>query len=141
LAAAEELIRKYPFARIDTILINETPEGRRVAEEVSINGSVRPALSLLDLGRALESARAYSLRQELAGLAERRLNLESELAPIILAAPPMLLRATSDAVLTPTSLRDEVVPTLEGLESLERAVSDASGQEYIGTITSNPGPR
>ncbi|HEY6253210.1 MAG TPA: vWA domain-containing protein [Candidatus Angelobacter sp.] len=135
-ARAEELIGKYPFARIDTILIDETPEGRRIAEAVSINGAVTPAYSVLDLGRALDSARASSLRQELTGLAERRLGLESEIATIMYAAPPVLLRATSETELTPASLREEVVPTLEGLEWLERGVRDATGQEYAPRITS-----
>ena len=34
-AAAERLIQKYPFCRIDTILIDDTEEGRRIAESVS----------------------------------------------------------------------------------------------------------
>lgn len=134
-AAAERLITKYPFCRIDTILIDETEDGRRVAESVS-TGSVRPAFSVLDLGQALESARASSLRQELAGFATRRLSLQSELALIADVGSPTLLTVTSPLELTAASLRNDIVPTLEGMESLGRAVSDVSGRPYSGTITS-----
>lgn len=135
-AAAERLIRKYPFGRIDTILIDDTEEGRRVAEDVSINGSVRPAFSTLDLGQALESARASSLRQELAGFASRRLDLMSELALTSNTGSPTLLTVTSPLELTAASLRDDIVPTLEGLESLGRAANEASGTPYSGAIAS-----
>lgn len=135
-AAAEQLITKFPFGRIDTILIDETAEGRRVAESVSINGQVRPAFSMLELGRAVESARASSLRQELAGFARRRLDLQVELASLVNAGNPTLVTVTSPIELTPATLRSDIVPTLEGLDSLGRAASDAAGMRYLGTISS-----
>jgi Outer membrane efflux protein len=135
-AAAERLISKYPFGRVDTILIDETEEGRRIAESVSINGSVRPAFSVAELGQALESARASSLRQELSGFALRRLGLQSELALLANVASPTLLIVTSAVELTAASLRNDIVPTLEGLDLIGRAASEASGVPYRGTITS-----
>ena len=134
--AAERLISKYPFVRIDTILIDDTEEGRRVAESVSINGTVQPAFSVLELGHALESARASSLRHELAGFSSRRLEIQSELALLADIGSPTLLTVTSPVELTPATLRIDIVPTLEGLESLERAASEVSGLPYRGTVTS-----
>lgn len=135
-AAATRLIAKYPFARIDTILIDETPEGRQIAESVSINGSVRPAFSSMQLGDAVVSARASALQNELASFAPRRLEIETELSQIANIASPTLVTVTSLEELNATSLRNEIVPTLEGLEILEHAYSDASGVPYQGAIRS-----
>ena len=135
-AAAELLIEKYPYCRIDTILIDESDQGRRIAEDVSINGSVRPALSIIDLDKALDSARASSLRQELAGFALRRLDLQSELALLADIGSPTLLSITTPVELTTESLRNDIVPTLEGLESLQRAASEVSGTPYQAIISS-----
>jgi len=135
-SAAEGLIAKYPFARIDTILIDETEEGRRIAESVSLNGSVRPAFSLADLDNALDSARASSLQQELSGFAYRRLGLQSELALLANAAGPTLLTVTSSAELTAATLRNDIIPTLQGMELMEQAASEALGQPFRGTISS-----
>jgi hypothetical protein len=135
-AAALQLISKYPFARIDTILIDYTEEGQRIAESVSINGSVRSAFSLIQLGEAVESAQISSLRNELGGFAERRLQLESELSRIANLPAPTLLTVTSPLYLTASSLRNEVAPLVEGLETFERVACDASGTPYRGAITS-----
>jgi hypothetical protein len=134
--AAGRLIEKYPSGRIDTILIDDTEEGRQVAERVSINGSVRSAFSLPELGEGMDSSRAFSLRQEISGFPTRRLELESELALISNIGSPTLLSVASPVDLTPVALRDDIVPTLEGLESLGRAASDASGLPYLGRISS-----
>jgi len=134
--AAKQLIQRYRSARIDTILIDETAEGRRIAEETSINGSVRSAFSILDVGNALQDARASSLQQELAGFARRRFDLQTELSVFSNAGVPTLLTVTSPLELNANSIRDEIVPTLEGLESLQRSASMANGRPYNGAIKS-----
>lgn len=60
----------------------------------------------------------------------------SELTLISSTGSPTLLTVTSPLELTAASLRDDIVPTLEGLESLGRAASEASGTSYRGAITS-----
>ncbi|PXF56792.1 MAG: hypothetical protein C4B59_16375 [Candidatus Methanogaster sp.] len=78
--AAEDLINKYPYGRIDTILIDETPKGRVIAEQVSINGWVKPAESILQLEQAVVSGHMASLRQSIASLAYQRYDMEYSLA-------------------------------------------------------------
>lgn len=134
--AAEILIKKYPFARIDTILIDETDNGRRIAESVSINGSVRPAFSIIDLGKAIDAAKATSLHNELASFATRRLSLLSELSLIADVGTPTLLTVTSPVALTPAILRNDIIPTLEGLEYIENAACTVLHTPYNATINS-----
>jgi hypothetical protein len=93
-------------------------------------------LSIIDLDKALDSARASSLRQELAGFALRRLDLQSELALLADIGSPTLLSITTPVELTTESLRNDIVPTLEGLESLQRAASEVSGTPYQAIISS-----
>ena len=88
--AAQKLIKKYPHGRIDTILIDDTDKGRLIAEEVSINGWVRPAESILQLEQAVISGRAASLRQGISSLAYQRFDMEYSLANAMQIAPPAL---------------------------------------------------
>lgn len=89
--AAEALIARYEFARIDTILIDETPEGRRVAESISLNGTVRVATSSIQLGNAISEARLESLRGELSNMPMMRYLVQNELSSAPFYAPPTLL--------------------------------------------------
>ena len=134
--AAEGLIAKYPFARIDTILIDETPAGRAVAEAVSINGSVRTATSTVQLTQALSGARTASLRTELAHMAQMRFLAQEELARFEQSALPTLIRVTSGEGLTSDTLRNDVAPTLAGIELIGRGASEAAHREYQGMVSS-----
>jgi hypothetical protein len=135
--AAEHLISKYPFARIDTILIDETPQGRGVAEAVSINGTVRTATSTVQLRQALSGARTASLRSELANMAQMRFLAQQELAQLQDSAPsPTLIRVTSGDRLTPDTLRNDVAATLAGIELIGQAASWAAQREYQGAVSS-----
>lgn len=49
---------------------------------------------------------------------------------------PTLLTITSQANLTTATLRNDILPTLEGLEILEKASSDALEHPYLGIINS-----
>ncbi|ASC69417.1 hypothetical protein XM38_003440 [Halomicronema hongdechloris C2206] len=133
---AERIIERYPFARIDTILIDETDQGRAIAESVSINGSVRNAVSILQLQDSVERARVAGLQQEISGLAQRQLALESELSAIANVSTPTLLTVTSQVSLTPSSLRDQISPFLTGIEEIQEVASTASGASYRGRIRS-----
>lgn len=135
--AAEGLVSKYPFARIDTILIDETPEGRSVAEAVSINGIVRTATSMVQLRQALSGARTASLRSELANMAQMRFLAQQELAQLQDSAPlPTLIRVTSGDRLTSDTLRNDVAATLAGIELIGQAASCAAQCEYQGAVSS-----
>jgi len=134
--AAQGLIAKYRFARIDTILIDETPAGRAVAEAVSINGSVRTATSTVQLTQALSGARTASLRTELANMAQMRFLAQEELARFEQSALPTLIRVTSGEGLTSDTLRNDVAPTLAGIELIGRGASEAAHREYQGMVSS-----
>ena len=136
--AAQKLIKKYPHGRIDTILIDDTDKGRLIAEEVSINGWVRPAESILQLEQAVISGRAASLRQGISSLAYQRFDMEYSLANAMQIAPPALLIMSSpaDFQLTPETLANRIAPALSGFEGLERVSSDIEGIPYQGRITS-----
>ncbi len=134
--AAEALVEKYPFARIDTILIDETKEGRDVAEAISINGTVRTATSSVQLRSAITGARVDSLRGELSSMAAQRFYVQRELSTVQLLAPPTLITVNSNYSLTASTLRNDVAPTLAGIEAIGQAVSYISGSEYRGTVSS-----
>lgn len=134
--AANDLIAKYPFARIDTILIDETPDGRAVADAISINGAVRTATSTIQLRLAITGARAASLQSELANMAQMRFLAQRELALFQESAQPTLIRVTSGERLTPDTLRNDVAPTLAGIELLGQGASLATRREYRGTVSS-----
>jgi hypothetical protein len=135
-AAAERLVAKYPYARIDTILIDDTEAGRLVAEAVSINGWVRPAVSSDLLEKAVPLGKAASLQHEIAGLGRQRLALETELAAAVAAPVPTLLTITSPLRLTTYSLREEIAPLMEAVEALQKTADDAAGVTYRGSVTS-----
>jgi len=136
-AAAREVISAFPFGRIDTILIDETPAGRTVAEVVSINGTVRTAFSSVRLGSALTLGRAEALNREIHGLTERRLELETELVVLQTGAPtPTLLTVTTPLRITASSLRNEIAPMVEALQEIQETADAASGTEYRGQVTS-----
>lgn len=86
--SAKRLVNSFPSSRIDTILIDETEKGRRVAELISINGSVYTVESSIQLGEAAASARAAALRNELSGMALYRFQAQSELATLQSTPPP-----------------------------------------------------
>jgi hypothetical protein len=134
--AANDLIDKFPFARIDTILIDETPEGRAVAEAISINGTVRTATSTLQLRQAIAGARTASLRSELANMAQMRFLAQSELAQFQESGQPTLIRVTSGGQLNAEVLRNDIAPTLAGIELIGQGVSQATRREYQGTVSS-----
>lgn len=134
--AANDLITKYPFARIDSVIIDETPDGRSVVEAVSINGTVRNATSSIQLGNAFSGARASGLRGELQNMALARFTAQAELSRLQEAPAPTLIRVTTGEVLNAQSLRDAVVPTLLALENLEAARSIANRREPRATISS-----
>ena len=135
-AAAEALLRRYPHARIDTILIDETDEGRKVAEAISLNGDFIPVTSTAQLGAAVARARLSSLQSNLARMAFFRLQAQRELAVFEQIAEPTLVSVTSGQRLTARTLRDEVVPTLLGLEAFGQASSELQGREYRGAVSS-----
>jgi len=135
-AAADALLRRYPHARIDTILIDDTDEGRAVAEAISLNGSFRPVTSTAQLRAALAGARLSSLQASLTNMALFRLQAQRELAGFEQLAEPTLISVTSGQRLTSRTLRDDVVPTLQGLEALGQAASGLHRQEYLGSISS-----
>lgn len=136
--AAEDLIEKYPHSRIDTILIDDTPEGRQTAEAVSINGWVRPGESFLQLDQAVESGRAVSMRQGLASMAYQRFDVEYALADATHRPVPALLTMSSPSTfeLTPETLRNQLAPALYGLEEIQRVESDLDATPYRGKIGS-----
>ena len=123
-------------AQIDTILIDDTPDGRQVAENVSIDGSVRSAFSFVQLGREIDYARVASLASELATGPDRQLGLLAELAFLTDTPAPTLVTVTSSLELTPASLESEIVPTLKALESFGSVVSDVSGKPFDRSIKS-----
>jgi|SRR5208282_2770445 hypothetical protein len=135
-SAAQRLVEKFPHCRIDTILIDETPEGRRTAEDVSIGGDVRSAASKTQVSREVVSARAGELAHELASLPYLAFNAESELARITGGPSPTLLTVTTPLSLTAASLDREIVPTLQALEALGRARTEGLGLPFRGKINS-----
>lgn len=134
--AAEKLVLKYPFARVDTVLIDDTDEGRAVAEAISINGTFTPVTSTAQLRAAISGARISSLQSNLANLALFRLQAQRELASFDEAPAPTLISVTSGQRLTSQTLRDDVVPTLLGIEALGQASSRLTRGEYRGTVSS-----
>jgi len=134
--AANDLIAKFPFARIDTILIDETPEGRAVADAISINGTVRTATSTIQLRQAISGARGASLRSELANMAQMRFLAQRELAQFQESGQPTLIRVTSGEQLNADVLRNDVAPTLSGIELIGQGASRAAHREYQGTVSS-----
>lgn len=136
IAAANALIAKYRTARIDTILIDESEDGKRIAEKVSVNGEVRSAISAPQLQLAVGSARASSIRHEISTMVEHRFQLESELAVISQEAPPLFLTITSPLELTPFSLRHEISPFLAALDGLQWEFNQARGVPRQVSITS-----
>ena len=71
------------------------------------------------------------IARESAGLADR--DLSSQMDNV---EGPTLLKIAPTVRLTPASLRDDIIPTLEGLESLERVANEASGRPFRGAISS-----
>jgi hypothetical protein len=134
--AAESLLIKYPFARIDTILIDDTDDGRKVAESVSINGTVRPVTSSIQLGSALSGARLDALRSNLTNMALVRLQTQQELAAFEQIPEPTLISVTSGQRLTSETLRSDIVPTLAGIEALGYAANYITRGEYRGSVSS-----
>lgn len=135
-AAAESLLKKYPFARIDTILIDDTNEGRMIAEVISINGSFRPVTSSIQLRNAISSARQASLQANLSNMALLRLQTQRELASLDRLPEPTLISVVSGQRLTAETLRDDLVPTLLGLEAIGKASSRVKRREYDGSVSS-----
>lgn len=134
--AASDLIEKYPFARIDTILIDETDEGRAVADSISINGTVRTVTSSIQLGTAMRGARIDSLRSNLTTMPLLRLQAQQELAVFEQLPEPTLITVTSGESLTAETLRNDIAPTLGGIEALGLASSYARDGEYRGSVSS-----
>lgn len=134
--AAQDLVAKYPFARIDTLLIDETPPGRTVAEAISINGTVRTASSAIQLGTAIAGARIDGLRSELSHMALQRFEAQRELHSFDLLASPTLLTVTAPFSLNAATLKNDVVPTIAGIEAIGRAKSYASRAEFRGSVSS-----
>jgi len=134
--AANDLIAKYPFARIDSIIIDETDDGRAVVDAVSMNGTVRNATSTVQLGNAFSGARASGLRGELQNMALARFTAQAELSRLQESPPPTLLRVTTGELLNAETLRDSVVPTLLAFENVEGARNIARGREPRATISS-----
>ena len=130
--SAKSLVIKFPYARIDTILIDDIEDGRKVAEGISINGTVRPVSSSIQLGQAINSARADALRSNLANMAQLRLQTQQEL----LIPNPTLISVTSEQSLNAATLKNDIAPTLAGIEALGYAKSYALGSEYQGVISS-----
>ena len=134
-AAAEELIAKYPRSSIDTILIDDTTEGRAVAEHVSINGSVRPGFPS-QLSMQIQDSRVTSLSREISGLAGRAFELQGELSSLTGGAPPSLITVTSGLELGASSLRNEIAPTLGAFEQFQAVVGHLGGASSNGKVTS-----
>jgi hypothetical protein len=135
-AAASGLIAKYPFARTDTILIDETPDGRAVAEAISLNGTVRTATSSVQLGTALSGARIDALRFNLTNMPLLRLHTQQELAAFQQFPTPTLITVISDHRLTSQTLRTDIAPTVGGIEALGHASSYARHTDYLGSVSS-----
>lgn len=134
--AANHLIAKFPFARIDSIIIDETDEGRAVVEAASINGTVRNATSAIQLSSAFSGARVSGLRGELQNMAFARFTAQEELARLQEGPGPTLIRVTTGEVLTAATLRDDIAPTLLALESIDAAGSIARRREPRATVSS-----
>lgn len=134
--AANELITKFPFARIDSIIIDETEKGREVVDAISLNGTVKNATSTLQLQTALTDARSSGLRGELQNMALIRFAAQQELSQLHETPPPTLIRVTSGETLNAATLRDSVAPTLLALESLDSAISIAQRREARGSVSS-----
>jgi hypothetical protein len=134
--AASELITKYPFARIDTILIDETDNGRVVADSISINGTVRTVTSSIQLGTAMSGARVDALLSNLATMPLLRFQAQQELAAFEQLPEPTLITIISGERLTAETLRNDIAPTLGGIEALGRASSYVRHREYLGSVSS-----
>jgi len=134
--AANDLIAKFPFARIDSIIIDETDEGRAVVEAASINGTVRNATSTIQLRSAFSGARVSGLRGELQNMAFARFTAQEELARLQEAPAPTLIRVTTGEVLNAATLRDDIAPTLLALENIDAAGSIARRREPRATVSS-----
>jgi hypothetical protein len=134
--AANDLIAKYPFARIDSIMIDETDEGREVVEAVSLNGTVRNATSTTQLSSAFTGARVSGLRGELQSMPFTRFAVQEELARLQEAPRPTLIRVTSGEILNAQTLRDDIAPTLLALENIDAAGSITRLTESRAIISS-----
>ena len=134
--AANDLISKYPFARIDSIVIDETDEGRAVAEAVSINGTVRNATSTVQLRNAVSGARVSGLRGELQNMALARFSAQEELSRLQDAPAPTLIQVTTGEVLNAETLRDSIAPTLLALENIAFAGGIAHRGDRRATVSS-----
>jgi len=134
--AANDLIAKFPFARIDSIIIDETDTGRAVVEAASINGTVRNATSTIQLRSAFSGARASGLRGELQNMAFARFTAQEELARLQGAPAPTLIRVTTGEVLNAATLRNDIAPTLLALENIDAAGSIARRREPRATVSS-----
>ena len=134
--AANDLIAKYPFARIDSIIIDESDEGRAVVEAISINGTVRNATSTIQLRSAFAGARVSGLRGELQNMALARFAAQEELARLQEAPAPTLIQVTTGEVLNAETLRDSIAPTLLALENIAVAGRIARRRESRPTVSS-----
>lgn len=134
--AANNLVSKYPFARIDSIIIGETNKGRVVVDAVSINGTVRNATSTVQLETAVSAARASGLQGELENMAFARFAAQRELARIQEVPAPTLIQVTSGETLTAKTLMEAISPTLLALESFDAAEGIVHRKKPLGRISS-----
>jgi hypothetical protein len=134
--AANDLVAKYPYARIDAIMIDETDQGRAVVEAVSINGTVRNATSTIQLGAAVSGARVGTLRAELQNMPLARFAAQEELSRLQELPAPTLIQVTSGEMLSGQSLRDAIAPTMQALENLEVAESIIRRRQPRGAVSS-----
>jgi hypothetical protein len=121
------------FRRVSRLL--EAGRSKKISES-AVNGTVRPVTSSIQLGAAISGARVDSLRSELSHMALLRFQAQRELSAFQQMPPPTLLTVTSGHALTATTLRNDVAPTIAGIESFGRAASLASLTEYRGSVSS-----
>lgn len=69
-------------------------------------------------------------------MAQMRFLAQQELSRFQESAPPTLIRVTSGERLTSETLKNDVAPTLAGIELIGRSTSWASQKEYQGSVSS-----
>jgi hypothetical protein len=69
-------------------------------------------------------------------MAQMRFLAQQELARFQQSAPPTLIRVTSGERLTSETLRNDIAPTLAGIEMIGQSASWATHREYEGTVSS-----
>ncbi len=136
IASAASLIGKYRHARIDTILIDDTEQGRQIAVAFSINGWVRPATSLLQVDEGLRQSRSANLSQVLSRLGDERMAVANELLLLTEQTPLSVMIITSPLDLDARALSEVLGPAIGAIEGLQQVAAAARNRQYRGRVLS-----